>query len=201
MDRLDAEAGRIIAYFGYGSLVCRATHRTQIIDAVPARLSGWRRHWRARPDMPGFPAALLTVKKQEASACDGLVVFDDARNLPAIDAREARYRRIEISWDDLSAPVGWPHDCPVYLYVADEHVPLHRDPPKILRSYLDAVMMGFHDEHGEAGLTRFIDETDGFEIGFHEDRDAPLYPRAVTLEQNRLDLYDALSLAPAAIEG
>ncbi|MEK1890750.1 MAG: gamma-glutamylcyclotransferase, partial [Phyllobacterium sp.] len=59
-----AKSGRLVAYFGYGSLVNRQTLRTEIVDAVPARLHGWRRLWRPRPDMPGFPAALLSIRRE-----------------------------------------------------------------------------------------------------------------------------------------
>ena len=64
----DDRGSAFVAYFGYGSLVNRATLRTEIVDMVPARLSGWRRCWRHRPDMPGFPAALLTVLLVELHA-------------------------------------------------------------------------------------------------------------------------------------
>lgn len=186
----------IVAYFGYGSLVCRATHRTQIVAAVPARLKGWKRHWRSRPDMPGFPAALLTVRAQEGVACDGLLVFDRAENLAAIDAREACYRRVELAACDLDLLSPAPFCCPAYVYLAQEDIPLHREPPQILRSYLDAVMLGFLIEHGEEGLARFLAETDGFAFGVHDDRAAPIYPRAVMLEDaQRALLENALSLS------
>lgn len=198
----------IIAYFGYGSLVSRLTHRTEIVDAVPARLEGWRRHWRPRPDMPGFPAALLSVRPEPSAGCDGLLVFDRACNLPAIDAREARYRRLPLDAAMITSRASSRHRCPIWLYVAEEDMPLHPDPPRILQSYLDAVMHGFLTEHGEEGLQRFLDETDGFETAIHADRDAPLYPRAVALEPDMAGRFDVLlkarrqsPVAPAAIAG
>ena len=142
----------VVAYFGYGSLVCRATHRTDILAAVPARLKGWRRHWRPRPDMPGFPAALLSVRPDLGSICDGLLVFDRAENLAAVDAREVRYRRIEIADGDLELLAPAPYRCLTYVYVAEDHLPPHPEPPRILRSYLDAVLLGFLTEHGDDGL-------------------------------------------------
>ncbi len=181
----------LVAYFGYGSLVCRATHRTEIVSAVPARLTGWRRHWRPRPDMPGFPAALLSVRPDPQAACDGLLVFDRAENLAAVDAREARYRRVALARSDLEIAGEVPPDCAIWLYVAEDHLPPHRDPPMILRSYLDAVLHGFADEHGEAGLRRFLAETDGFDTPIHDDRASPLYPRAVTLQGHRKALIEA----------
>lgn len=181
-DATELSGDAVVAYFGYGSLVCRATHRTDIVAAVPARLKGWRRHWRARPDMPGFPAALLSVRPEQGSICDGLLVFDRAENLAAVDAREARYRRVALAGGDLELLSPAPYRCTAYVYVAEEHLPPHPQPPRILRSYLDAVLLGFLTEHGEGGLARFLAETEGFDVGIHDDRADPVYPRAVGLD-------------------
>lgn len=187
--------GGLVAYFGYGSLVNRATHRTAIVAAMPARLSGWRRLWRPRPDMPGFPAALLSVRRDATATCDGLLVVDRAANLAAVDAREARYHRRTIAPDSLALEGPLP-DCPLYLYEADVRLPPHPRPPRILRSYLDAVMQGFLNEHGEPGLARFVAETENFDIAIDEDRASPRYPRAVRLSPAERALFDALVARP-----
>jgi hypothetical protein len=196
---VEAGEGGLVAYFGYGSLVCRATHRTEIVDAVPARLRGWRRSWRPRPDMPGFPAALLTVRPEPGAGCDGLLVFDRAENLAAIDAREARYRRVALAPADLELAAPPPADCPIWLYVAQEELPPHPEPPAILQSYLDAVMLGFLMEHGEGGLERFLAETDAFDMPLHADRHDPVYPRAVALDPSLAGRFDALMAARRSI--
>lgn len=187
-----ARAGGLVAYFGYGSLVNRATHRTEIVHAVPARLIGWRRCWRPRPDMPGFPAALLTVREQEDAVCDGLLVYDRAENLATIDEREARYRRLPVPLERLEAALPVPEGCPVYVYRAEDAVPPHPEPPHILRSYLDAVLQGFLHVHGEEGVRRFLMETDGFDTPIHDDRAAPLYPRAVMLAEKEKVLVEEM---------
>lgn len=184
-----------VAYFGYGSLVNRATHRTEIVDAFPARLLGWRRCWRPRPDMPGFPAALLTVRREAGVRCDGLLVIDRAENLAAVDAREARYRRVPVAIGELEIASQLPEACPVYVYEAEAEVPVHPEPPKILQSYLDAVLQGFLHVHGEDSVRRFIAETDGFDMPVHADRLAPQYPRAVTLSPEEQALFDSLLAA------
>lgn len=184
--------GGVVAYFGYGSLVNRATHRTAILHAVPARLKGWRRTWRPRPDMPGFPAALLSVRPEPDALCDGLVVFDRAENLPAVDAREARYWRLELAPDSLETAEPLSAGLPLYVYVAQTDIPPHPEPPMILRSYLDAVLQGFLAEHGEAGVSRFIAETEGFDTPIHDDRHRPIYPRAVNLAAHEAALFAAL---------
>jgi hypothetical protein len=182
----------LVAYFGYGSLVNRTTLRTAIVDFIPARLKGWRRHWRPRPDMPGFPAALLTVRRDQHAICDGVLIVDRAENLAAVDAREARYRRVALTAEDVEHAGILPQDCPLYLYEADPDLPPHREPPLILQSYLDAVMQGFHAVHGETGLRRFLAETDGFETPVRADRAAPAYPRAVVLSEREIALFEAL---------
>ncbi|MDF1599924.1 gamma-glutamylcyclotransferase [Mesorhizobium sp. YIM 152430] len=194
MSGCNASAEGLVAYFGYGSLVCRQTHRTEIVAAHPARLNGWRRHWRPRPDMPGFPAALLTVRPQTGAGCDGLVVIDRVENLDAVDARESRYDRVQLQRTSIECAAGL-DGIPIYLYVAQAQIPAHPGTSLILQSYLDAVMHGFHVEHGEEGLRRFLDETDGFEIGLHLDRDQPLYPRALAPDDRRASAFDR-ALAP-----
>ncbi|MDN5929106.1 MAG: gamma-glutamylcyclotransferase [Hyphomicrobiales bacterium] len=189
--------GTQIAYFGYGSLVNRATLRTDIVDIIPARLVGWRRIWRPRPDMPGFPAALLTVRREPGSVCDGVLIVDRAENLAAVDAREARYRRIRLEPVELEispAREGAASvDVPIYVYEADPELPPHREPPMILQSYLDAVMQGFLAVHGEEGLRRFLAETYGFaETPIRPDREKPTYPRAVMLSDVERALFDTL---------
>lgn len=183
----------LIAWFGYGSLVNRATIGWAYEGAWPARLSGWRRHWRPRPDMPGFPAALLTVSADLEAGCDGLLVLDRAENLPALDRREGRYHRRLVDRAALSGVEVLPAACPVYVYEAMDHLPVHRDPPRILRSYLDVVMKGFLDEHGRDGLERFLQETFRFDMPIHEDRDVPVYPRHVPASAEERDLFDRLT--------
>ena len=188
--------GEVVAYFGYGSLVNRATHRTAILRAVPARLAGWRRIWRPRPDMPGFPAALLSVRRDPLASCDGLIVFDRAENIAAVDAREARYRRVALSPGEITIAEQLPAGLPLYLYVAQTDIPPHPEPPMILRSYLDAVLQGFLVEHGEAGVRRFIAETEGFGTPVHDDRALPIYPRAVELAAHESALFETLLARP-----
>lgn len=194
-----AARGEIVAYFGYGSLVNRATHRTGIVAARPCRLKGWRRFWRPRPDMPfdplrATPVSLLTIRRVATSWIDGLLVFDRAENLPAIDVREAHYERRLVPVADIELREGrLPDACDIFVYEAREGLPDHdaRACP-ILQSYLDAVLQGFLAEHGEAGLTRFVLETDGFETVVLADRDAPVYPRAVVLTASERALIDSV---------
>lgn len=188
----------IVGYFGYGSLVNRTTHRTDIVDAVPARLIGWQRCWMPRRDTSVFDVAILSVRRRQGAVTDGLLVFDRAENLPQIDERERHYRRVileedELQFDERSAP-----QCAIHVYEIEPDPLLAFGTQRVLRSYLDAVLQGFLFEHGEEGVHRFVAETESFDIGILDDRADPLYQRRVTLsdyEQALLD--DAVAHLPS----
>lgn len=198
-------AGRqLVGYFGYGSLVNRATLRTGVVGAHRARLKGWRRTWRPRPVMGPTPdvslpngvmPALLTAQPAMDHAIDGLLVIDLAENLVHVDAREFRYLRRDILLGDLDltgSSVAELSGTGITLHVYEarsEHPPVE-GPSHILRSYLDAVMQGFLNEFGPDGVHRFVTETGAFHMPIHEDRHAPVYPRAVSLSRAEVDLFD-----------
>ncbi|OCW58027.1 hypothetical protein AWJ14_04045 [Hoeflea olei] len=138
----------------------------------------------------------MSAHPAPGAAIDGLLVIDHARNLEAVDAREFRYHRREIALSNLGFAGEVPAlarqaDIPLYVYEARTEHPPVEGPCAILRSYLDAVMQGFLHEFGEAGLHRFVDETEAFDMPIHEDRHAPVYARAVTLTPAEVVLFDA----------
>jgi len=211
---------QLVGYFGYGSLVNRATLRTEVVAAIPARLKGWHRTWRARPVMdhdaavaaaaaPALAAAGLTPsllsahpapKDRPQAGIDGLLVIDLVDNLPHIDAREFRYHRRDISLGDLEfsssvsmegADIAPYSGISLHVYEARTEHPHETGHSPILRSYLDAVMQGFLREFGEEGVHRFVTETDAFHTPIHEDRHEALYPRAVSLSPAEIELFDA----------
>lgn len=182
----------IVAYFGYGSLVNRATHRTEIVDAVPARLKGWKRRWTPRTAIPDHPACMLSVRQEPQALLEGLLIFDRLENLPAIDERERNYNRIRISADDLLTTKPIVHECPIYIYEAPRPSDASFGDQRILRSYLDAVLQGYMAEFGETGVRNFIAETEDFGIGFFDDRHEPIYSRPVRLSQREHSLFEDL---------
>ncbi|MGJ8570248.1 MAG: gamma-glutamylcyclotransferase [Hoeflea sp.] len=195
--------GELVGYFGYGSLVNRATLTTGLVQAHRARLKGWRRSWRPRPDMgptpgvtlpDGITPSLLSVHRAEGFSIDGLLVIDLAVNLVGIDAREFRYHRRDIGLADLEFTDpghGLGADITLHVYEARVEHPAADGPAPILRSYLDAVMQGFLREFGPEGVHRFVAETDAFHMPIHEDRHAAIYPRAVSLSASEIALFDA----------
>lgn len=188
----------LIAYFGYGSLVNRASLQTEYIAMHPATLKGWRRHWQPRPSLEdpfnspnGEAVALLSVHKDEDCQIDGMVVIDQLSNLDLVDERERAYGRIELDHSDfviLDNGLAQFSDVSIQMYKAPDMRGINK-PGKILRSYLDVVMAGFENEFGEDGIDRFIDTTDGFECGILEDREFPIYPRHQYHSHSRLQAY------------
>lgn len=193
-----------IAYFGYGSLVNRATHRTDIVGYSKVTLKGWRREWLARPNNSFGKVVLLSVKPCENGEIDGLVVFDHARNQASLDERESNYDRhfvtdssiTEHNWA-ISDESNIRTKKATSIYVATPFPqPDEYKQYRILRSYLDAVMQGYLNKFGHEGVARFVSSTDNFEVGILEDRNDPRYPRAVKTTQKEQNLFD--SLVPAS---
>jgi len=187
-------ANAYIAYFGYGSLVNQATHRTEIAGITRARLKGWRRQWLARPKSVFGPIAMLSVVPDPNSEIDGLVVTDHADNLAAVDEREAGYGRELVHSAGLQYPdLNGADIPPVNIYIATpEKAVENLNECQILRSYLDAVMQGYFNKFGQDGLHRFVQTTNNFEIGVREDRSKPIYPRQVVTTAKERSLFDTL---------
>ena len=187
--RLAAE-GHDIAYFGYGSLVNRYTLRTRFLGIRRASVTGWRRFWLPRGRAE---AALLSVKPEEGHVTQGVVVYDHADHLPAVDEREAGYHRRVVMPGHVTIEAEPLRDVPLFIYeAADDEETAAEAGAYILQSYLDVVMQGFLSLYGEEGVERFVSETEGFETLLLGDRSAPLYPRAVNLPPVEASLFDRL---------
>lgn len=177
------------AFFGYGSLVNRATHDHGLGE--PARLSGWRRVWRHTRlrDTP-----FLSVEPAEAEI-DGLIAAVPGDNWQRLDLREAGYRRHPVATAHLSAAPVWAGRVEIYA-VENRHI-LPASGHPIHLSYLDTVVQGFLSEFGAAGVGRFFATTTGW-CALLDDRNAPRYPRSqvTTAAERRLvdDHADALGL-------
>lgn len=180
----------LVSYFGYGSLVNRTTHRTEIVNAVPARLRGWRRCWMPRADTSIFNVAILSVRRQAGADTEGLLIIDRTENLPEIDERERNYERRALGRNDIEIDRTMSVGYPAHVYEVPGNDKLSFNDQKILRSYLDAVLQGFLAEHGEAAVWRFVEETEAFDIGILDDRASPLYQRRVSLTAIERELFD-----------
>ena len=165
------------AFFGYGSLVNTKTH--DYADPRPATLRGWRRVWqhtRLRE------VSYLSVTPCLETAIDGLVARVPGADWAALDLRERAYLRT-----DVTQALATPH--PTAIYHVD---PVHHSDTEgpILLSYLDTVVQGFLHHFGEDGVARFFDTTTGWHMAVHDDRAAPIYPRATILSPRERALVD-----------
>lgn len=187
-----ATRGEVFAYFGYGSLVNRSTHRTEPFGAVRASVRGWRRRWQGRPEGGGEPISLLSVMPESdpEHRLAGLLVFDRLENLPALDQRECDYLRRRIEPGSIAMSVELEVDVPIYIYEGkpeDSRSAGHG----ILQSYLDAVLQGYLREYGPDAVRQFIAETHAFDnTPIFRDRDRPRYVRSVSLGEDEARLFD-----------
>lgn len=194
--RLAAE-GRVVAYFGYGSLVNSRTLRTKFLGIRRAEARGWQRFWLPRGEAAEM--ALLSVQPVAEASVHGVVVYDLVDHLPAVDEREAGYHRRTVEPGKLTIEAAPQAAVPVHIYEASRGASdAHELGSMILQSYLDAVMQGFRALYGEDGLERFVEETAGFETRIVKDRAAPRYPRPVALEPGEAELFDRLAAARGA---
>ncbi len=171
-------------FFGYGSLVNRATHDFK--KARPARVSGWRRQWRHTSLRE---VAFLTVAEAPGHEIDGLIAAVPNGDWAALDVRERAYDRLHLS--DHHVDHDHPDQISIQMYKTkpgnDAH-PTTRHP--ILLSYLDTVIKGYLDTFGETGVHDFFETTDGWESPVHNDRHAPIYPRHDPLTDDVLTFVD-----------
>ena len=171
-------------FFGYGSLVNRATHH--FAGASPARLGGWRRMWRHTTLRR---AAYLTVVPDPGCEIDGLIAPVPAGDWAALDARERAYERIaahhQVNHDLAHRP-----EIALYTIPEGRHGTPDEACPALL-SYIDVVVQGYLREFGEAGVRRFFATTDGWEGAVLDDRAAPRYPRHRELSDEERALVDA----------
>lgn len=187
-----AADGEVFAYFGYGSLVNRSTHRTRPFGAVRASVRGWRRHWQGRPQHGDNPISLLSVKAETERDhhLPGLLVFDRVENLSALDEREFNYHRRMVEREALTLGQELAVDVPIYIYEGKPEVASDTG-HAILQSYLDAVLQGYLHEYGRDAVRSFIAETHAFDATpVIRDRHAPRYTRNVSLSADEASLFD-----------
>ncbi len=170
-------------FFGYRSLVNRATH--DHVGAFPARLSGWRRAWRATPDRA---RCYLTAVPAPGGEIWGLVAGVPAPAQNALDAREHAYGRLPVTEALRHAA---PHAPKVELHVIPDGRHFAPGPENpVLLSYLDTVVQGYLHEFGHDGVRHFFDTTEGWQPPVIDDRAAPVYPRAQALSPDEQVLVD-----------
>ena len=172
-------------FFGYGSLVNRATH--VYAPAHRARLAGWRRTWRHTAHRDG---PFLTAIPCPATEIEGLIAAVPGADWVALDAREDGYDRLPTG-AGLRMEAGTEVATgDVQIYSVPDHAVTAPGGP-ILLSYLDVVLQGYLREFGAAGVRGFMDTTDGWDTPVLNDRALPRYPRHQRLSAEETALVDA----------
>lgn len=132
-------------------------------------------------ETPHGKICALTVAPDPRVAIAGLVLFHDIRGFDELDQRESGYSRGPVparldSPDHSTAGLG------CFTYVGD---PAHHRSGSnefpIWRSYLDCVLAGYFELGGHWAMEDFIASTQGWDAPILDDRQTPLYPRAVAL--------------------
>lgn len=171
-------------FFGYGSLVNRATH--DFARPQPARLIGWRRVWRHT----GLrPVAFLSAVPDAGCSIDGLIAQVPRGDWAALDEREWAYDRVPVT-EAVRHDLREPAQIAVYAVPEGRDAAPSRAHP-ILLSYIDVVVQGFLREFGGAGAERFFETTAGWDAPVLNDRAEPRYPRHQRLEPEETMLVDA----------
>jgi hypothetical protein len=170
-------------FFGYGSLVNRATH--DYGEAYAARVSGWRRVWRHTHLRE---VAYLTAEPAPGVEIEGLIAAVPGADWAALDAREHGYDRQPIA-GGLAHGATRPVQAHIYAVPAARCASSGLCHP-ILMSYLDVVVQGYLREFGEAGAERFFATTTGWEAPVRDDRAEPRYPRHRRLDPSERGFVD-----------
>lgn len=176
-------------FFGYGSLVNRATHSYP--GAQVATLTGWRRAWvrsKRRDDV-----VYLTAVPDPKARIAGLVAAVPGADWEALDQREAGYAR-----RDATAVVAPVVASSVAVYAIDPVDMCDDGSHHILLSYLDVVVQGFLREFGPQGVADFFATTSGWDTPILDDRARPIYSRHQVLSAEERGLVDDHLHASAA---
>lgn len=170
-------------FFGYGSLVNRATHTYP--QAQKATLNNWRRVW-VRTDLRDI--AFLSIHAAPGHKIDGLIATVPGADWAALDARETGYARIKATDHVTHGSIA----TDIAAYQVPTENQREDGDHSILLSYLDVVVQGFLKEFGQAGAEAFFATTDNWETPVHDDRGTPHYPRAQNLSRDEQALVDRL---------
>lgn len=170
-------------FFGYGSLVNRATH--DFPGTRHASLHGWRRAWR-HTDLR--PVAFLTAIPDANCTIEGLIAQVPNDDWDALDQREWAYDRVGVK-DHIRHDLPKTPDIAVYCVPEARHSAGSQVHP-VLLSYIDVVIQGYLREFGEPGAARFFATTSGWDTPVLNDRKAPKYPRHQHLTRAETDYVD-----------
>lgn len=182
--------------FGYGSLLSAYSreHYSDIHSIVTtATLSGWNRSWCAvYPDEGATYAGAVPDSNQDL---DGVLIASDIG--PDITQRERGYQFTQVATDKLSVVDG------ALEITGQDQVwvcqTLSIDAPSVSnplpQSYVDTCLSGCIESQGIDAASRFIQQTQGWDCVWRNDRhlnNTPIYPRYTPVSADEAQLIDSL---------
>ncbi|MEP3049340.1 MAG: gamma-glutamylcyclotransferase family protein [Roseibium sp.] len=190
-----------ITYFGYGSLVNAETVPDNA-ELIPGRLKGWVREWRVCSVWEnGQGRCTLSVREDATSEIWGVMTHEHLARMNDLEKRESSYEQvgaIAAAFRCEAEQKPGPRD--LFLFrAAPAHQKWGCENHPILNSYLDCVLAGYHSIWGEAGIDHFLETTEGWHVPVLQDREKPVYPRAVHLDKDLRCLIDK-KLEPMELE-
>lgn len=181
-----------ISYFGYGSLVNTRTLGPGT-SVRAGRLDGWIREWRVVGlTDSGRGICALSVAPEAGASIRGVLASEPKSGLAILEARERRYDKVmSVGGNFICEAQGLPGPDDMFLFQAKaENRDWGSERNPILQSYIDCVLLGFHDFWGEDGIRHFVETTRGWHAPVLADRAAPIYPRAVQVPAEVIALID-----------
>ncbi|MGK0373837.1 MAG: hypothetical protein ACJA2E_000305 [Arenicella sp.] len=182
--------------FGYGSLVSRYSrqHYSNIMaDVKVARIKGWCRAWCV--SYPDEGATYAGAIRDDAASLNGVLIPTEIDQ--AIAERERGYQFTMLNLDDISSDisdVNLSQDDKIWICETLQ-VDTATAANPLPQSYVDTCISGCLESTGTEGAIEFIQQTQGWNCRWLNDRHfeaTPRYPRFTPISTDQASLIDSL---------
>lgn len=183
--------------FTYGSLVNPKTWPFKS-KYYRVELKDWCRKWGAIVNTKYGMFLALTISPMKGYKIKGLLLKKDNKLDNYLAQREEAYQNLSL---DKTKIVNFNNNSlfqeidQVYYYRSKAEISVQYNTSKnysIQQTYIDVVADGYYNLFGEEGLQDLVYNTIGWKVPITNDRDNPLYPRALNLDPLFLDKIDYL---------
>jgi len=178
--------------FAYGSLLNKNTWSFNA-ELELVSLKGWVRQWRQIVQLDKSKICALTIYPSSNSIIEGILLkVDDAAEL-LLGGREIGYEKTIIAGMDITVQntkIQLTDETPITYVGSKATTCWASEEAPILLSYIDVVAKGYFDLFGREGAAHFFNSTQGWNLPILDDRDDPIYPRAMKYDKKFLDFVD-----------
>ena len=143
----------------------------------------------SEPAMMSAQSTGKALARGSQTGIDGVLVLLPIEDLPNLDQREAGYDRLTLDVTDFEISDSIRASLPDAVQL--DSVAVYRSQMQnrqraeerhpILQSYVDCVLAGYLKQFGEAGVHYMLASSRGWDAFILDDRSAPRYPRAVSV--------------------